>query len=378
MQNLFRFERDKKIWDISYKGVPVWSYLRGSFYGQYLPYKPNFRFSIEDVKGFLTFFSLLWRSNDVIIFVSARKDLIEYSLLVANNQFSVKEPIVFTRSENGVRGNVFIIEVVRFLFRRFCFFFFLFSYYILIKKINSVGVKVNKRLVRDLIGDYYFNRFLMVFLRNSKAVLYSNAVVPRTERYNNFYNSIEVQHGVIHEEHLDYVNVPYISNKFICYSNTVKEELKGWGFSGDTIIVRKEKTTVSIKYDVIIFGTVDPIYSKFIEEICGRLILLGRNVKVKLHPRDSYLYSKQVLDNCVVNVSPLEARFPILPDTSLISDCFLNCKEFIYYSVNNKVKYDIYDYLINKYNIYDNREKIFKICYNVNDVLKVFEVGYES
>ncbi|MDC5637024.1 hypothetical protein OIN80_17680, partial [Acinetobacter baumannii] len=341
MEKLFKFEKDTNIWSILYKNVPIWSYMRGAFYGQFLPYMPSFYLTFRDFKGFIVFLSLFWRKDKVVIFVSGRKDLIDYALTVASKKFNNKHILLFTRSEKGLAGNVFLIEVIRFIFRKISWFFVYFSYTKKLKEIErKVGVS-NKKLLKDLIGDYYFNYFLFAFLRKVKVVLYSNAVIPRVERYMNLYNSIELQHGVVHKEHLDYVNVPYISNKFFCYSNLVKIDLERWGFSGKVEVVEKVKTSANIKYKVAIFGTVDPNYSKIIEELCEKY----NNIYIKLHPRDSYQYKDKLQKLCVKTLSPLEVEIPILPDSSLISDCFLNNKFFIYLTLNSYSKEENKEYI---------------------------------
>lgn len=370
MEKLFQLEKEKKIWNVFYKNIPVWSYMRGAWYGQFLPYNPNLKVSLRDVKGFLLFISLLFCKNKVVIFVSSRKDLIDYALLVANKKYSEKKVILFTRSESDIKGNVFILELIRFFFRKFSWIFSCFSYLRIIKEIKTKVPDCNGKLLKDLIGDYYFNNFLSLFLDNAYAVLYSNAVVPRVERYMNLYNSIELQHGVVHKGHLDYVNVPHISNYFYCYSDLVKKDLAIWGFSGKVDVVEKERSLIKEKYSIVIFSTVDVSYSKLIEEFCEQNSKVNNKIRVKLHPRDQYPYTQKVLDLCVKAITPLEVGIPILPDTSMISDCFLNDKYFIYLSLNSYSEEDNYSYLVDKYNIYNESEgRRFKVCFNVDDLI---------
>lgn len=378
VEKLFQLENEKKLWEFFYKEIPLWSYLRGNFYGQFLPYNPNLKFSSEDLKGFIIFLTLLWKKDLVVIFVTSRKDLVDYSHLVANAKYPLSEKLIFTRSENGAKGNVFILESIRFLFRKFCWVFCWFSYNKKNKELNETGLNFDKNMLKNLIGDYYFNYFLNIFLNNTKAIIYSNAVIPRTERYSSLYNSFEIQHGVIHKEHLDYVNVPYVSNKLICYSEKIKDNLSRWGFSGHVEVCAKETSTLSYNYNVLIFGTVSTVYSEFVERLCGELKSLNIDFKVKLHPRDLYNYSRNVFENCVKEASPLEAIYPVMPDTSLISDCFLNGKKFIYFSVDGVNKTYINNCLLEKYNVYSDFEQNFDICVDVREVLRVLEKFNEN
>ncbi|MDO4693267.1 MAG: hypothetical protein Q4A62_01395 [Eikenella sp.] len=379
IKQIIQFEEKNSVWNIFFKHIPVWSYLRGAFNQQHLPYKPKIKFAWSDIRGLYTFCSLIWKKNHVVVFISARPDLIEYTKLCLQKKFPTEEKIIFYRTEI-LQGNTFFIESLRFIFRKLFWLLHLNFYKSTILELKIIEKKNKYSQIKDLIGDYYFNYFLSFFLKNSVAVLYSNAVIPRTERYLNLYHSIEIQHGVIHNAHLDYIHSPFIKNKLYCYSKLVQKNLTDWKFSGKVIVIPKiPKKESIIKKEIVIFSTVDQRYSKLIEELSYMMELKGWDFNIKLHPRDLYPYQRSLKEKFLNEIDPLSVKIPILPDTSLISDCFLNNKYFIYLSTGSKKNIEeIRSYLIEKYYIYENRNINFDIAFDLGQLIKKMEKVYED
>lgn len=354
IEKIIQFEMDKKIWDRKFKNIPVWSYLRGSFFSQYLPYKYKMKISLSDVIGLLKFFSLFFLKKRIIVFVSGRKDLINYSYEVV--QYYNMKSIYFIRDEGDIKGNVFFLEVFRFFCRKFLWVFFYSEKKYLVNYFIENEPEVNTNPIKDLIGDYIFYKIIKWILKRHD-VIYSNCVIPRVARYLKDFNTIEIQHGVIHVNHLDYVYVPYIKSKFVCFSNSINVSLKEWHYSGLVEVIEKKPKIVDISYNIVFFTTVDKHYSLSIQKII-KMFPVCNYFKFKKHPRDNFNYDMEINNNIINNISPVEVRFPVLPDTSMISDCFLNNKEFIYYSLGGD-KSQVREYLLNKYNIYGNPSKFY-------------------
>ena len=351
MKKLIEFEKVNKLWNIKFKNIPVWSYIRGSFASQFLPYKGKFKVTYRDFFGFFLFTSLIFKKNQLIFFVTGRQDLLDYAESIIKSDFSNKKTVFFIRNEGEVLGNSFFIELIRFFCRKFLWVIYYLTFKKLKNKFLEMDQTINTNLIKDLIGDYIFYRFIYFFLKKH-TVIYSNCVVPRVARYLKDLDVSELQHGVIHMEHLDYVDVPYIQNDFICYSDIVKNNLLKWGYSGNISVINKRSLTRDISYNVVVFTTVDEEYSLSIQNIVKSF----DNIKIflKKHPRDLYPYQIGV-DCFLKNVTPLQVNIPILPDTSMISDCFLNSKYFVYYALNGDENM-IRKYIIDKYNIYN------KVC----------------
>lgn len=350
MKKLIEFEQANKLWEIKFKDIPIWSYIRGSFASQFLPYKGKFKVTYRDFLGFFLFISLFFRKNQVIFFITGRQDLLMYAESIIESNFNDKKAIFFIRNEGEILGNSFFIEFFRFFCRKFLWITYYLRFKQLKNKFFEVDETINTDLIKDAIGDYIFYKIIYSFLKKH-TVIYSNCVIPRVARYLEWFDASELQHGVIHKEHLDYINVPYIQNNFICYSDIVKNNLIKWGYSGNISVINKKSLMHDIRYNFVIFTTVDACYSLSTQNIVKSFKSVSDKIFIKKHPRDIYSYKIEI-DGFLTDVTPLHVNIPILPDTSMISDCFLNSKYFIYYSLDGD-KESLRQYILEKYNIYE-------------------------
>ncbi|KAA0014609.1 hypothetical protein F0A17_02905 [Billgrantia pellis] len=372
IEKVIKLEDNCHLWEVKYRGIPVWSYIRGVYFSQYLPYKAKVKFSTADIFAFFTFLTMRFRNVKVVFFLPAREDVISYQKDVVC-AFKISNPITFIRAEGGETGNVFFIELLRFIFRKISFLFCYSEYKRLRSEVWSELSFDPSIPLRNFLGDYYFLKLIVFFLKGKK-VYYTNCVVPQVERFENSLDSCELQHGVIHSEHLDYSYVPYVKNSVIVYSEHYLNVLEKIKFSGKAVVVRKSVYKNDIFFDCIIFTTINLKYCSLVDELFKSLNshdLISR-LYVKKHPRDNYAYQFLKKEKILLKASPLDAKIAILPDTSLIINMVEVKKEFIYLHLENISVEEIKETLYRKYKVDSSLLKIATNKKELLDLIRAF------
>lgn len=336
----------KDHWDLKYKDVSIWSYLRFLENGvKITSYRPKIRIYLEDFNGLFLFMLLpLIARNRQVYFLPARTDLIEYC-----KSFCSGDAIFFLRAEGNNKGNVILIEALRHFIRKTAWLFAYKKYKFLINEYAKIQTKYNGiQLIKNAIGDYWFNSLISIFLKNCE-VYYTNCVVPQLESYMGKINSHEIQHGVIHKWHLDYASIPkgLIKNKLIVWSEFDKNKLsKEIGFTGLVVVKKfRNKEDKKIRYAKILYGTVDIDFSNSIDKLNNTSDIL-----IQLHPRDYYGY-KNIKDKLIYNVNPMEVDEIYVSDSTIIKICKLNNKKFTYIQMDKENIQEIKVRLYEKYSV---------------------------
>lgn len=371
------FARD--YWEINIKGVSVWQYFR--FEHNELPtskYSPKIRFGIADIVYFFKWLLLRLNKTETVIFLAARNDLIS---LMTLPPLSTNKAILFLREDgHNVSGNVFFIESCRYLFRKYSSVFFKKSFKELERQLLSYDLDTVKHHtnIKAAVGDYYFNKVLSFLLKNKK-VYFSNCVIPKIERTEARYNSVEIQHGVIHKLHPDYANIPIGVCKvpLLCWGNYWHKKIQKVGFLGEIIIGSSPVKLSGIKEyqnSICFFTTLNVDISKKIEVCLAKLKEFS--VVVQPHPRDLYKYNISAYKNVRTSkgLAPSEVKYPIMHDSTLIYSCLNNNKKFIYFASNDELKAEIIDRLTDKYDAkYKENYYIAYSSYDVIECLNLFE-----
>lgn len=340
-------------WDIDFRGISIWGYFR-AFHNdkEQTRYKPRLRFGFSDIFGLLSFIFLPF-SNKEAVFICGRKDLLEF----VSHYFSKGSYILFIRDEK-IKGNVFFIEALRYFFRVFCPYFFLKERSELVNKVIKVTGKDESsvtEIVDNVIGDYFFNKFISCLLA-SKQVYYTGCVVPPLERYMGLMSSCEIQHGIIYKGHLDYTDIPkeIINNKLLLWSKDWEPVIRGCNYGGNVIYgaysvvnLFKEQECEEL-FDVIIYTTVNEEFSSKVNSFYKKYGGLCR-VAVQKHPRDYYGYE---IPNSVFHkyLNPKAGNKIYISDSTLILS-FVNSGVFFnYLPVGGEEFNEICSRLFMKYN----------------------------
>lgn len=336
-EQLKSFEFNSQIWDVKYKNIPLWFYIRGRVQKD----TPSTTvITLNFKRFFLSFFStikfLIKKKNYThMFFVSGRKrlvDICEAELGKGDEAcFFIKyESITETWSNKRNEYDAYFLEFIRYLFRKFAFYFCYQNYKSKVCMLNEIslkgGVYINSGIiskgVSDAIGDSFYYRFLDIFIiKNNPMVGYSCCVIPMAEKFLNHFNSFELQHGVIHSKHPGYAFVPYIKNSLLLYDKTYARILEDIKYSGpyrysglDVYNIEEESNN---KYQFVIFTGVCEVFSKiissFVENYPSDLI------KIKKHPRDTYKYS---LDSSyfIDSYNAADIIYPIVLKSTVIDD----------------------------------------------------------
>lgn len=361
-------------WEINIKGVSVWSYFR--FDHNELPasvYQAKIKFNFKDVLYFFKLMLLRFSNTETVVFLAARKDLMS---LLKSAPFSDKKVTLFLREDgHKVQGNVFFIEVFRYLFRKFSAGIFKQTYKELEQQLLSKSIDIAKHQnnIKAAVGDYYFNKIL-AFLLKGKKVYFSNCVIPKIERTVASYNSVEIQHGVIHASHPDYANMPsdIFNIPLLCWGDFWQEKIKRIGFLGQVIVGSSPEVlnaTTEHQNSICFFTTLsDEVSEKIVTSISK---LKEFDIVLQGHPRDLFKYNIEVFGNVTVSegLSPLEVKCPIMHDSTLIYVSVKNNKQFIYLATNSELKSEIVNRLSDKYDA--TYEKDYYVAYSSDEVVKI-------
>ncbi|PMN96596.1 hypothetical protein [Vibrio sp. 10N.222.55.C12] len=343
-------------WCLYFKGVSIWPYLRAEYNNmKTLTYEKNLSFGLSDLYGLFQFITLPFRKNiNCVFFFPARKEMIS----LIKDEYFPKNRMIFLRYDgHGVKGNVFFIELMRFFLRKTAYLFYFKEYRNLLSEVEELNFFNSdiRHLVRSSIGDITFNKMIVSFLRGKK-IYFSNCVIPKSERTQNLHHSTEVQHGVIHDLHYCYSDVP---------QEFFKITLLSWGdywFDvikkvNSNIIVERgpvpEVSMSSVFYDgIIVFTTISDTYNLVISNFIKSISDI--KFKVQKHPRDNVNYNfhfSKDFEGFTSGISPLACKFPVVHDSTLIF--FLKDKNKFFYYLKDLDENDstVMDKLYEKYKV---------------------------
>lgn len=327
---MLQVESDENVWELKLENAYLWDYVRSRLTDQYLPYvSKNFSIRILDFIGLFQFIFLSIKKRDCI-FIVGRVDMLEY-VEQLKNEFKIKNYLLFIREETPeIKGNAKIIEFIRLCFRRLSFIFAFYKFREIKKKLlnikyirENLSFKEVNSIVSNFLGDIYFNKAIKRILKGR--VFYTNCIIPKVERSMQLMNSYEIQHGVIHDNHPDYYNVP-MNYRIIAINKITEDVLRRVGFQGEIINVdiKYKMDEKKNKYDMIIFTTVSEAFSRDVESFLSKSNL--ENIRIQPHPKDKYSYSnKKIIEK---RLRPTDGDLIVMGDSTLIFQCVEFNKHF--------------------------------------------------
>lgn len=369
MQNKFLPDH----WQVNIEGISVWSYFRFNHNDlQMSKYKPSYTFGLVDVFYFFRFLFLRLDKRNAVYFVAARSELL--SLVNQISSELDESPLMFLREDgHGIKGNVFFLEAIRFLFRKMAPILFRPCCLSISNQLNLLKLDIKKfeSNISVVVGDYYFNKFIRFFLKG-KHVYFTNCVIPKIERTQALHLSIELQHGVIHDAHPDYANIidGIFNVPLMCWGVFWQDKIIKAGFRGQLIvgeIPNRDSATTNEDINICFFSTIDTDFSNLIMDAVGRINHC--DVFIQPHPRDPFVYNIENFKNVSIGkgISPVDCHIPIMNDSTLVYFCVDGGKSFIYLASINESQKDIEVKLFNKYGAVINDHYI--IAHNVAQLL---------
>lgn len=334
----------KDHWGLNYKETSIWAYYRFTYnHCKKTPYKIKLSLNVE---SFAAAYKLIVNnSKKPVIAITGRLVVEEYAELLDDYEKS----IILKRGEKKP-GNSTLIELIWYLFRKCTWIIKFKDYNSILNNLKALDSSFNWGVydTRVAIGDYYYNKFLKLILKNK--VYYTNCLVPKIERYMGLHESIEIQHGVIHSNHPDYVDIPecIIKGKFLAWNTHWAKKLEQIGYGGGVSTFKKEKQLKPKinKYYITIFTTVDILFSSKIENN----IITSKKVAIQRHPRDYFNYI-----NCARQYEPIieggefETRFAICSDSTIIVSLIETRTFFLYLKTEKENTSAITQNLLEKY-----------------------------
>ena len=320
-------------------------FLHKKYSNPYVAYKPNMKFGIKDFTGFVYFLFLPLMRSKTLFFISGRTDLIQYSEQIIN-ELNIDRHKIFIRSE-VLQGNSFFIESIRYIFRLFANFHFIF------RKKNSYK---DRHLLVNFLGDYFFETYFLSFFLKKHKVYFTNCVIPLFSKYSNVLNLTELQHGVIHDSHHNYKH-NQLSCNMIVWDKKTSDTLLAMNSMINKIIIIKKKYKLNLHYiknSIIIYTTVSDYFSNRILDEFNQ-----KNVILKKHPRDYFDYRDFKGDVIFNDEFLYYSEVVYCSDTSLINDFIDNQVFFIYLKLYEDSIMDIVRLLKNKYGA------IYKVDYDI-------------
>jgi len=337
LKKLIMFEKENNLWGLSYLDYPIWIYFREDIskasisIKKYL-YIPTVKTILKS--GYHTImFLLMQKKYKKVYFLANRVELLE-----VYKQDKEKDKILFLFNETDIDlDNLDYIDasflnVIRYLFRKVTYIFSPLSYIKFSRKMLSIGYDKSRfNKIKIAMGDAAFLKILSFILNSKLKYIYSGAVIPAGERFLNRLNSYEVQHGVIHVNHVGYIGIPEVKNTFIVYSKEDQSLLEREGYKGRIIVDEYKKSFLSEQTDrcffIVIYTQPIPRLRESIEKFCKSKN--PKDICIQKHPRDHYHYDLDE-DFFVRDTRPSEVKFPICYSSTIIEnfmyiekDCFI-------------------------------------------------------
>lgn len=324
INELISYEKNNKIFDIRFKGSPLWMYLREKVTEDTIIVDPPVvKLSVIGfIKSILVCLKIFIQVDRNIYVISNRTELKAYV-----EKYGKKSITLVFDENNERKSNTLIFLIIRFICRKLSYIFFYNEYKNLQIRISSIrsSEKLKRNAVRNVIGDRIYISFLNLLFRK-RSIFYSSPIIPGNIRFIENLNSTysELQHGVIHHKHLGYCHLPEIHTNLIVYSDIYKKILVNIEYKASIVVKQwlNDPVTKSIYHKVIFTQPILEL-QYFIKDMVDR----DKELLIQKHPRDMFNYG--VDESRYISIFSIhEVEIPIFYSSSLIEKCLLNNKSF--------------------------------------------------
>ena len=343
---LISFEQKHKLWAYKLFDYPLWIHCREPLLSTAIMAERKMR--IPSVWGMIKSFALTIKflltqyRYEKVFFLMERAELLEVYTQEKNPKkilFLNPEQESVYQGEDYISSDFFTL--LRFISRKVSYLLFRKKYRKIVKELHREELNM---YIKNALGDALFLKFLSLILSKKNEKIYTGAVIPIGEKFVNSLNSIEVQHGVIHPEHIGYIGLPKVKNTLLLYSGRYEKIMRDCGYIGALKIEEYKRNFLehnSNRYFPIVIYTqptlemqerIKEFFQKFQPTDCF----------IQKHPKDYFDY-KIDKKYFVTATIPSEVGHPIMYTSSIIEnftlynrDCYiydfkytLNVKEFL-------------------------------------------------
>jgi len=282
--------------------------------------------------------------------------------------------------ENVYEKNDYIssdfFNVLRLLSRKIAYILFYKKYRDLMKKLKLIGYdEVLNSYVKTALGEAFFLKFLSLVLSQDIEKYYSGCIIPPGEKFLNRLNSNEVQHGVIHSEHIGYIGVPEVKNNLVLYAQRYKEVLNKLGYKGNLIIIEYKKSFFlreTKRFFPIVIYT-QPLLK--MQEGINHFFqhYKPRGVYIQKHPKDYFEYDIPA-HYFVTATIPKEVGAPIVYTSSIIENFTLYDRTCYIYDISEG-EFDLVQFL----KIYtEGSSSKLVVKTDIKEIYKLIQKGLDS
>ena len=365
---LLSFETEHNLWEHQLFAYPLWIHCREPLLSTATMAERKMRrpslWGMIKSFGLTMKFLLSQYRYEKVFFLMERAELLEVYIQEKNPK---KILFLNPEQESVYQGDDYIssdfFSLLRFISRKVAYLIFREKYKKIVKELNRKDLN---SYIKDALGDALFLKFLSLVLSKKNEKIYTGAVIPIGEKFLNSLNSFEVQHGVIHSEHIGYIGLPKVKNTLLLYSNRYEKMMRDYGYSGELKLHEYKRSFLehnSNRYFPIVIYTqptsdMQEGIKSFFQEF------QPTNCYIQKHPKDYFDYE---IDKkyFVTATIPSEVGNPIMYTSSIVENFTLYNRDcYIYdlkYHIDVKKFLEIYTTgTESKMIIMDSLEEIYK------------------
>lgn len=346
LEELIGFEKKHKLWEHKLFGYPLWIHCREPLLSSAIMVKRKIRRPSLGgmIKSFLLTIKFLVTQYryEKVFFLMERAELLEVYIQEKNpKKILFLNPEQESVYEGGDYVSSDFFSLLRFVSRKISYLIFRKKYKNIVKELKREDLNI---YIKDAFGDALFLRFLSLLLSKKNEKIYTGAVIPIGEKFVNALNSLEVQHGVIHPNHIGYIALPEVKNKLLLYSNRYEKMMRDCGYIGKLELHEYKKAFLEKKssryFPIVIYTqptldmqeSVKSFFKEFNPIDCF----------IQKHPKDYFEYE---IDEkyFVLGTIPSEVGNPIMYTSSIVENFTLYERDCYIY--NLKYHLDVEEFL---------------------------------
>jgi len=340
INEIIALEEKYHLWEYKLFKYPLWIHCREPLLstGIMVNRKINRPSIFGMVKSFLLTMKFLFtqKKYEKVFFLMGREELLEIYKIEKD-----KKKILFLNHEQEkiYAGNDYIssdfFNLLRYISRKFSFMVFHNRYKTISRDLKKIHRDIDvDKYIKIAIGDAVFLKFLSLILSKENEKIYTGSVIPMGEKFINYLNSFEVQHGVIHTAHTGYISIPSVKNTLILYDEKYLQLLVTNGYNGKLIVQHYKKTFFEKKvvrhFPIVIYTQpilkMQQAINKLIKENCYE------DIYIQKHPKDYFEYELEK-KYFITATTPFEVEYPIMYVSSIIENFTLYHKNCYIYDI---------------------------------------------
>lgn len=345
LTELIDWETQAGLWNIRFKQVPVWMYLRDDFVSTTRPVPPKHKLPkiINILGSLLALIKLHIFANKYssIAFLCNRRDVTDFWRHITKKNDEKCALLLHLEVKPNEEDKRFatcdFLNVLRIIVRKIGWLLYYGEYKRILAELTESldDNKETKNAIKLTIGETLYNWLLAFILPKNKIIYYCSAGIPATEKFMGLHQCFEIQHGVIHTMHPGYIGWPPVKTGLIVYAEQYKTLLSQQEYKYGIVCKRfksvHQPSQKPISFPCVIYSQPLGEVNSFIEQLCNDS-RVSEYVFVKLHPRDYFNYNVPS-EKLISDHHPSEVLLAIMYTTSIAEDFVIQNKDVVIYDV---------------------------------------------